>query len=201
MYPLLETIAISDFNAPYIAFHQQRMDDSFLQLFHQPNPFRLEVMLKQITVPTPHLYKWRILYGKDGVESSMALYEPRVIKKIAFHEIPIDFDYSLKYSDRSFFEQVKSQYSDCDEVVLLKNGFFTDSLYANLAIEIKNEAQLFTPSTPLLAGTHRKRLLKEGILKEKRFNVEEISLVKKIVFINAMGEFENSPFFDMENFG
>lgn len=198
MYPLLETIAVSDFKAPHIALHQQRMDETFLRLFHRSNPYRLDEILKQIAVPTSALYKWRILYGKDGLESSMELYKPRGIKKIAFHEISIDFDYSFKYSDRSFFDEIRNHYSDCDDVILLKNGFLTDSLFANLAISFQNETQLYTPSTPLLAGTHRKRLLEKGVLKEKRFNIEEISMVKKIVFINAMVEFENSPFFQME---
>lgn len=193
MYPLFETIAIVNFDAPYIAFHQQRMNESFLHLFHQPNCVQLDEVLKQTSISSAQLYKWRIEYGVDGYRSTIELYQPRVIQKISFHEISADFDYSLKYNNRLLFEEIKQQYPLCDEVILLKNGFLTDSLYANLVVEFKNDAGLYTPSTPLLKGTHRKRLLEEGLLKEKSIKIDEISDVKSILFINAMVNFENAP--------
>ena len=76
------------------------------------------------------------------------------------------------------------------EVIFLKNGKVTDSSYANIIFF--DGKQWLTPSTFLLNGTCRQRLLNEGKITESPIHYTDIRDFQQIGFINAMldmGEF------------
>ena len=84
-------------------------------------------------------------------------------------------------------------------MIFLKNGKVTDSSYANIIFF--DGIQWFTPSTFLLNGTCRQRLLNEGKITEAPIHYTDIRDFQQIGFINAMldmGEF-NLPISKLVN--
>jgi len=68
--------------------------------------------------------------------------------------------------------------------VFFSTGKVTDSSYANIIFF--DGRQWLTPSTYLLNGTCRQRLLKEGKIKEAPIHYTDIHQFEQIGFINAM---------------
>ena len=64
-----------------------------------------------------------------------------------------------------------------DEVVIVKNGFISDTTISNLAFF--DGSEWHTPNTPLLKGTKRAELLDSGFLKEK--TIKLFQLVEKLI--------------------
>ena len=74
-------------------------------------------------------------------------------------------DYAFKYEDRSALMRLTRQKGICDDILITKDGFITDTSYSNVVLE--NSEGLFVPHTYLLNGTRRQRLLADGIVQER----------------------------------
>lgn len=134
--------------------------------------------------PDPHiLYKFRIVYDDKIQEVSLSGYEPKQIRKVKLIDAS-HIDYSFKYADRSAFNSLFEEAGDCDEIIITRNGFVTDTSYANLVF-FKNE-KIYTPANPLLNGTKRQLLLEQKIIKEIPLKVQEIKEYSHFGLINAM---------------
>jgi len=93
-------------------------------------------------------------------------------------------DYQYKYFNRSHFEKLIEQKEECDDIIIIKNGFLTDSSMANLIFfDGKN---WFTPKIPLLQGTCRERLLDEGFIFKRKIQSEDLKYFHGVKLINAM---------------
>jgi 4-amino-4-deoxychorismate lyase len=68
--------------------------------------------------------------------------------------------------------------------LIVKNNLLCDTTIANIALLIDN--QWLTPSTPLLEGTTRARLLDEGFLSAACLTSKDIQKADKIAIMNAM---------------
>ncbi len=135
------------------------------------------------------LVKCRMVYDGQGIESvEFAPYTFRTIRSVAIvHDNTIDYTY--KSTDRSRLNELLKT-SGCDEIVIVKNGLVSDSSSANIALEDASGA-LYTPSTPLLAGTKRASLLESDIITEREIRPEELQTASKIRLINAMIDLED----------
>lgn len=102
-----------------------------------------------------------------------------------------DFDYSHKFADRLRFDLL-NQNIKTDDILIIKNGFLTDTTYANIVFRDKS-GHWFTPSTPLLAGTKRAQLLAENKIKAVDLRPKDISKFVEVRLINATTDLENSP--------
>ena len=60
-------------------------------------------------------------------------------------------DYAFKYEDRSALMRLTRQKGICDDILITKDGFITDTSYSNVVLE--NSEGLFVPHTYLLNGT------------------------------------------------
>lgn len=192
MFRLFETIAIEFFKPQNLEYHQQRLDDSYRKLFKTKCHFNLQAFFEELSIPDARRYKWRFDYSPTICKSTVELYIPKMIQSVGFVEVSSYFDYSLKYVDRTFFSEIRAQFSEFDEVIMTKNGFLTDTTIANIVVEYKNDLQFYTPITPLLCGTYRKKLLEEGFLTERKIHIDEIKEIKNLFFINAMLPFDES---------
>lgn len=199
MYPLFETIAVAHFKPLQLQYHQRRMDESFFKLFRQKNPFQLLMEFLSLKIPSSALFKWKIEYNASGFNSFVEPYFPRVINRVELVEINPDFDYSMKFSNRDYFESLKSLHPDCDELILLKNGALTDSTYSNLVLESKLDGKLYTPTAPLLKGTQRQFLLDNEVIAPIPIKVQQLCEFQKIYFINAMLPLTNAPCWDIDS--
>jgi len=123
----------------------------------------------------------RVIYDK---EIKKIEYFP--LKKREFNSFKVvecnDIEYKFKSEDREKLNSLKVE--GYDEVIIVKNGFITDTTISNLAFFDGNK--WITPKTPLLKGTKREELIQKGFLKEKEIKIEDIKNFKKFAMMNAI---------------
>lgn len=135
------------------------------------------------------IVKCRILYS-DTVESiTFEPYRFRPINNLAL-VYDNDIDYTYKSEDRSSLQSLVSQKGNCDEILIVKNGYITDTSYSNIVLE--NNEGLFTPSTPLLAGIKRQLLIDAGTIIEKDIRVDDLHRYSRAYLINAMIDLDDN---------
>ncbi len=183
MSRLIESICLNDGVFYRLPYHQMRMDKSVCKILHQQNEIQLEDFLRKQPYPTQGLFKCRIVYDKliHTVE-----FIPYTIKAVTSLKIVTgnSIDYAYKFEDRSALHQLYQLREDCDDILIVKNGFLADSYYSNVILY--DGADWLTPSTPLLNGTIRQALLKDGKIKEATIHLSDIRSFKKVKLINAM---------------
>lgn len=131
--------------------------------------------------------KCRIIYHEVIEEISFERYIPRKITSLKLIEAPVD--YSFKLADRSCLNDLSAQKGNCDEILITRNGFITDTSYSNVILSCGRE--YFTPESPLLNGTKRQKLLREGIITERAIHRDSLHEYDRIYLINAMLDMEN----------
>ena len=187
-HQFIETIKLSDGCVFHLAYHQERVCNTFLHFFPNEKVLSLSDMIEKVALPTQGKHKIRIVYGSEHPSVEVLPYQIRPIATIKCVEA--DFlDYSYKFLDRTFLNTLKES-AGTDEVIFVKNGKVTDSSYANIIFF--DGKQWLTPSTFLLNGTCRQRLLNEGKITEAPIHYTDIHNFEQIGFINAMldmGEF------------
>lgn len=132
-------------------------------------------------------YRLTLGYGLSGIVSLRLIpYERRVIRVLRPTLLPPNFDYSLKWADRSFFDQVKASLPQDEEPLFLRtDGTITDTSYTNVVVELAEG--LFTPARPLLRGTQRSHLLRLGQIREDdALTLEKIQSARRLLLINAL---------------
>jgi len=192
---LFETIKIDNSIVCNIDFHNDRMNRSRKALFNADDFFNLT---KLIVVPKEiksGIVKCRILYDKEIRKIEFFKYAPRVIRSLKLIECN-DIDYSFKFDDRTKLNELLKQKGNADDILIVKNKFITDTSFSNIVFH--DGEKWITPSTPLLQGTKRTRLLKEGIIIEDEIKVNDMKGFKKAVLINAMVGFEEGAYIDVD---
>lgn len=168
--------------------HIERMNFTLQSFFGSTIPFSL----KDDDIPLEFregLVKCRIVYSLENLEIEYSHYIFREINSLKIiHDNSID--YSFKYAERTAFERLMAQKENCDDILVVKNGFVTDTSFTNVVFE--SDKGLFTPSTYLLPGTKRQTLLKERVIKEKVIRIEDIEDYRKLYLINAMMGIEDN---------
>jgi len=176
---LLETIKIEDGNIENIAYHQTRFDRSRKDLFNINDKIDLSSYIK---APKKGLYRCRILYDKKIDSIEYIPYIPKEIKKLKI--VISNIDYRYKYTNRVELNSLLEIESECDEIIIEKNGYLTDTTISNIAFYDGSKWQ--TPIYPLLEGTIRAKLLDEGFLHKKKIRKEELKNYSKIALMNSM---------------
>lgn len=183
-----EAIKISEgrfFNLPA---HIDRMNHTLQSFFSATFPFSLT----EDNIPPEFrkgLVKCRVVYSLNDMAIEYAHYKFRELNRL---KIVYDntIDYTFKYAVRTNFDKLLELRGDADDILIIKNGFVTDTSFSNVVYE--NAYGLFTPSTFLLAGTKRQSLLNQGIIKEKEIRVENMKEYTKLYVINTMIDIEDN---------
>jgi len=144
-------------------------------------------LLEYLNPPKRELYRCRVLYTKDTIEVSYHNYIKRQISalKIVYDD---RIEYSLKSAQRDRLTALYQKRESCDDVIIVKNSYITDTSIANIAL--LSDGVWFTPKNPLLRGTTRERLLAEKKIYEKDILVDDIDRYEKIALLNAMIDFD-----------
>lgn len=195
MHPLLETIKIKNGKIFHLNDHQNRMDRSVKAVYGSSATAPL--LHTHIQIPKEagqSWYKCRVIYGQTIGKIEYSPYQPQQIESI---ELVYDdaISYEVKWVDRTGIDLLKKK-SPADDIIIVKEGYITDSSYANLLFH-KN-GQWFTPEQPLLAGTQRARLLSSGQIKEVRIKPEDLRKYDRIKWINAMLDMNDGPEWPLE---
>ncbi|NLX81027.1 MAG: hypothetical protein GXZ03_05640 [Proteiniphilum sp.] len=178
---LLETICIHNNQAVNIHLHTQRMQNSAKNLgFVAPHlPNLVDIMPRSLANKR---VRCSIKYGTDIIDILFVEYTPRVIRSLKV--IEADISYSLKFADRHPLNQLLLQKGYCDEVLVVRDNFITDTTFSNVVFE--NSEGLFTPDTYLLNGIKRQKLIAEGVVKETRISQNDLHKYSRVHLVNAM---------------
>ena len=188
MSRLLESIRLQHGNLHRLSYHQQRMDRSVEELFGQKNSINLFESLKKYKLPSKiGLYKCRVVYTTQIESVEFIPYEVKSVNslKVVYDQ---EIEYAHKYTDRNKIGVLFNQRQYCDDILIIKNGFVTDSSYSNIIFY--DGINSITPSTPLLKGTMRQFLLDTAEIKAGPISVQDIPSFKSFRLINAMLAFD-----------
>lgn len=162
---------------------------AILQRLLDPSPWReVEAYLAGQQILPATTYRLTLEYSLAGLSAiRLVPYCKRTIRALRPLPLPDGFEYSYKYADRSFFEQMKAELADDEEPLFVRpDGTITDTSFTNVLIE--TEAGYLTPTRPLLKGTQREGLLRAGLIAE----ADDLTLstlrskAKSILLINAL---------------
>jgi 4-amino-4-deoxychorismate lyase len=187
MSRLIESIKLESGRFLRLHYHQARVDRALTDLFQLKNEINLTTEIAKHTYSKIGLFKCRIVYGKQVESIEFVPYEPRIIEslKVVYDNA---IDYSYKYEDRSGIDTLFGQRQFCDDVLIVKNGFVTDSSFSNIIFF--DGFQWITPNTPLLKGTMRQFLIDAAEIKEQSVSVQDIPSFKSFRLINSMLGFD-----------
>jgi len=178
---LFETIKVENGQFFNLKWHNQRLNRSRLALFSE----KKEIFLEDYLSPPPQgLFRCRVVYQQKIESIEFIPYVPREF--FSFKIVSSNIDYSYKYDDRKKLNALLEP--SFDEIIIEKDGLLTDTSIANIALY--DGEDWFTPTTPLLAGTTRARLLDEGFLKLKNIEKKNIENYSYFALMNAMIGFQ-----------
>ena len=179
----------------YPAWHEERMSRSRSELWNLPDPLSLEELIDIPEEWKNGTVRCRIVYGTNLESVTFHKYDKQPVNSLRLVECN-DIDYHLKKTDRSMLNDLFSRREGCDEIIIIRNGLVTDTSISNL-IFFDGEKWV-TPSTPLLEGTCRQRLLYEGKISEAMILVENLEHFCGFMFINAMRPMEEEKMIPMK---
>ena len=169
----IETILITN-KIENLDLHNKRMNNT-RYIFFKEKPIDLKEYIK--IVPNKRV---RVTYDKKIKKIEYFDLVKREFKK--FKIVHSNIDYSYKFANRNMLNRLKDK--SVDEIIIVKNGFVTDTTISNLAFfDGKN---WITPKNPLLKGTKREELLNKKFLIQKNIKVDEVKNFKKFAMINAI---------------
>lgn len=185
MCQLFESIRVVDGEIKNLYWHQLRFDKSCNDFFEKVPVFNLSAI--DFKIPEKGLSKLRFSYNSTNYSYRVEPYFPKQISslKLVFDN---EIDYSFKFDNREKIGKLSCEKGDCDDILIVKNGFISDSSFANILFF--DGEKWITPSTPLLYGTCRARLLFEKKISEKEIKPQDLKLFKSFMLINAMRDFD-----------
>lgn len=189
MSRFLESIAVKERSFLHLSWHNARFQTTQRERLGMECPLRLG---KEISIPADlgqDLYKCRIVYDTEIRDISFQPYTPKSIKRLALISAN-DIDYDFKSEDRSQLTHLYQQRGVCDDILIVKNGYLTDTYYCNVAAW--DGEKWLTPHQPLLTGTCRARLLTEGKIQEAEIRPKDLKHFSHLRLINAMLGWEKS---------
>lgn len=170
-----ETIKCDDGIAFNLEYHNRRI----------ARTISLNINLQEYILPiNDNFLKCKVLYDEYGVvDVEYSEYEKRTIQSFKIIE-DNSIEYVKKSLDRSVLELAFSQRQTADEIIIVKDGFLTDTSISNIALY--DGSHWLTPKKPLLLGTTRERLLEHKELIEADLTLADLKSAKKIALLNAM---------------
>ncbi|WP_405395512.1 aminotransferase class IV [Maribacter sp. Asnod2-G09] len=196
MYPLFESVCIENSQIKNAAYHEARFNKSYLQQYKTHPTYTLFDGIHLTNLDDTLKYKLRIGYKQNGTRYSISEYENSIatsLKLVSDDTI----SYALKKNNRKKLNALFLQREEADDVLIIKNGLVTDASYSNILFF--DGKQIVTPTTPLLEGTCRARLLAINRIVEKSISVAELQNFESFQLINALNDFDESRWIPIEN--
>ena len=184
---LLESIKFIDGEFRNLFYHERRMNRSLKFLCGAQDHFDLEAFFKNLDLPEKGLYKCRMTYDEATKDVEFIPYQYKTINSLRVVEHD-RVSYEFKYADRKLLNRLYELRKDCDDVLIVKRGYVTDSSYANVVF--KRGKNWYTPWSALLKGTMRANLLERNLIQEEDIRIEDIRTFDSFKLINAMWEFD-----------
>lgn len=193
---LFESVRCKDGILHNLRYHQARMNLARKLVFRAGD----EISIAQsVSIDKQHstgLFRCRITYGREIETIEFIPHMYRNVNSLRLVE-DNEIDYRLKYKDRQQLDHLFEQRGSCDDILIVKNGFITDSYTANVIFF--DGHRWLTPDTPLLPGTQRARFIVEKKIFIASIKPENLKNFTKARLINAMQDMENMPVIPIQN--
>ena len=177
----IESIRVCDGKFCLLEWHLRRMRQT---IAYWQYPLDLSILSWQVPEELgSEIFKCRIVYDSQIREMTYSPYQPRIIRSLKLVDGEA-LDYAFKYEDRSAIMCLLQLKESCDDILITKGGYITDTSYSNVVLE--NSEGLFVPHTFLLNGTRRQRLLSEGIVRERAIRPSDLGQYHRLYLINAL---------------
>ncbi len=183
---LMETIRIQNGRVRNIKYHNRRCNDSRRVHYASKNNIDLRKIIDTTKAKSKEV-KCRITFDDKVRKVEYEPYSICPIQSLAYVEVG-NFEYSFKYSDRRQLKEFFDQRGDNDDILMTKNGFVTDTYYANIALLKDN--QWYTPKHPILKGCRRAQLLDKGKIVEAKIHIDQVKEYEAIAIFNSMIPFK-----------
>ena len=185
MSDFLETIKSVDGEILNIEYHQKRYESVLISLGYS----EFKNLAEFLNPPKWGVYKCRVVYNPHAIDVTYDEYKKRDISsfKLVFNN---EIEYAQKSLNRESINTLYEKRDGCDEILIIKNLFVTDTSIANIAFYDESVGMWVTPKKPLLKGTTRQRLLDEGKLIESEIKVNQLRSFSKVALLNAMIGFD-----------
>ena len=178
-----ETIRCSEGKAYFLQYHQNRIRRTIGYSFD---------LAKILQPPSHTLLRCKVIYDKYNIlDISYTPYEKKEVVKFEF-VYDDNISYDKKLLDRTQIDNLKTTNN---EIIIVKNGYITDTSIANIAIYENN--RWITPKNPLLLGTTRKRYIDSGLLVLDNITPQRVKKANKIALMNAMVDFYILDYFNL----
>ena len=186
---MLETIKIENGKLCNIFFHNLRFNNSRKELFGCRDFIKLENILKVPSEQRLGLYKCRLIYSDTVKKPEFLPYHKRKIKNLKL-VVCDSIEYNYKYENRECLNELLELKQNCDDILLVKNKRITDTSFSNVVFS--DGKKWITPSTPLLKGTKREKLLSDGKIVQDEIKVNDLKYFQKAALINSMLDLEDN---------
>lgn len=179
-----ETIKVVDGEHLNLEYHQKRYEDTLKSFGIQ----KYEKLESFFNAEPKGLYRCKIIYNLDAIQNiEYFKYKKRNINslKIICND---NIDYSLKYTLRKDINALYEQRQRCDDILIVKNGYITDTSIANIALY--KDGLWYSPKKVLLPGTTRQRYIENSKIVLKDISVDELDSFTSVALLNAMIDFD-----------
>jgi 4-amino-4-deoxychorismate lyase len=190
MYQFLETIKCIDGELINLRYHQSRFNLARKAHFRPCKEINLADAIDIPGEVKSGIFKCRIIYSGNIEKIEFLPHHYRPVSSLKLVESD-EIDYRYKYTARQNLEQLYEQRGIYDDILIVKNGFISDSFTANVIFF--DGKRWWTPDTPLLPGTQRARLIHEKKIYVCSITPFDLHKYQKAGLINALQDMENMP--------
>ena len=188
---LLETLKIENRLICNLEWHNARLNKSRNALLGLQESLDLANIIKIPDDLGNGTYRCRVLYGQEIDAIQFLPHQTSLVRSLKMIQCN-DIEYGYKYADRHKLEELFNLRGDSDEILIIKDGYITDTSISNIVFRLPDGWWL-TPVTPLLKGTMRTFLLESGQIAEAVLRPEDLPLLTEARMINCMMDLESSP--------
>lgn len=196
MYPLFESVCIENSQIKNADYHEARFRKSYIQQYKTHPTYSLFDGIHLTNLDNTLKYKLRIGYKQNGTRYSISEYENSIATSLNL--VTDDtISYTLKKNNRKKLNALFLQRGEADDVLIIRNGLVTDASYSNILFF--DGKQIVTPSTPLLEGTCRARLLAKNSIVDKSISVDDLQNFESFQLVNALNDFDESRWIPIQH--
>ena len=195
MSQFFESIRVKDGIAENLGFHQLRVNRTLKAFDASILSIDLASIVQELVLPAAGLFKLKISYDLNGnYQSVFTPYQYKQIQNFALVDIKGQ-SYDYKFSNRDWINEALTL-SGKDEIIMHDGGLMKDCSYTNIVFF--DGVDWVTPTAPLLEGTQRAKLIKEGIIQPKALYVQDMPGFKKFKCINAMMDWDTALEYEID---
>ena len=190
---MFETIRVVNRIPLNLGYHNARLNRSRRALFGSGDTIDLRDVVRIPDNIGSGEIKCRVEYAEAIARVEFVAYRRKAITSLSLVECDA-IEYAHKFVDRSCIESLVRSVTT-DDILIVKHGRITDASFANVVFY--DGTKWITPSTPLLFGTARARLLDDQTLVADEIKKTDLKLFREVALINAMLDLENTHRIDV----